>query len=208
MQRICRSSASRKKRGFTLIEIVVVAPLVLLLIGAAVAVTINASTSALRANAKAQLQNDILIALDMIEQDVMMSVRIEAASPSQLVIDGFATTKNPLDLTRQLIKMPGCTPAAAGIFRDEALKFTRTYYISGNTLSRQTTLTGGACSNAWQKAAEEQLIKDATLTLNVAYEGVSGGDARTVHVTLTGVRTVGGQDVSYTGKMYVTSANL
>lgn len=58
--------------GFTLVELLVIAPLVILLIGALVGVIVHLSGSALRSQARVQLQLDVLSALDQIEQDVKL----------------------------------------------------------------------------------------------------------------------------------------
>lgn len=189
---------------------VVVAPLVILLIGAAIAVVINASTSALRANAKAQLQNDILTALDMIEQDVSLSMEISSVSSSQLVLSTLATTKNPLDKDRKLIKMPGCQDVDAGVSRDEALIFSRTYSVNDTALVKNTQFNkNGQCANAWQEnnTEERPISRTSALTMSVTYDGVSGNTAQAAHITLTGTRTVAGRDISYTGTLYARSLN-
>lgn len=201
---------SHRKPGFSLVELVVVTPMIILLIGAVIGVTLYASTTALRANARAQLQNDVLSALGMIEQDILTSVSISTASPSQLVFDGLATDKNPLDNTRQLISNPpDCTVAASGIAASDTLVFLRTYRVEGDALVRETNFNRGVCSEAWQTDGTEQLIKNTSLELHLTYDALPGNPSRAgaVRATITGSRNIAGRSTNYTGTVYVTSIN-
>lgn len=196
----------RRSRGFTLVEIVVVMPLIILLIGAVVVSIVHTTNLALRSQARSQLQIDVLAALDMIERDVRASTLIRTYV-NYPYVDAFATTKNPYDPTRRLVRASDCTPAASGLTADNALK-QQIYYSYDSTKGeyrRVTTLP--ACttsSNVWQKNATEVIIKDLTgLSATVSY---TGDNAMTVK--LTGKRRVAGQDIEYSGTMFVKSINI
>ena len=81
-------NSGRRSAGFTLIEVLVVAPMVILMLGTIIAMLVNLSSSAMRASAQASLQNDVLAALDMIEQDVKLSTAI-APGVNSLMLQGM-----------------------------------------------------------------------------------------------------------------------
>ena len=95
-------NSGRRSAGFTLIEVLVVAPMVILMLGTIIAMLVNLSSSAMRASAQASLQNDVLAALDMIEQDVKLSTAITSGVNS-LTTTNLATSSNPLSANRHLI---------------------------------------------------------------------------------------------------------
>ena len=202
----------RTSPGFTLIEMLVVMPLVIILVGGLVAVIVQTTGTALRAQAKTQLQLDVLDALDRIEQDVRVSASTtgigDTTTSGQLALTNFATSKNPYDSTRSLIQRVGCSISAGGLPVADALTYQTLYAVSGSTFTRSVTLSDCATSNnVWQKNNTETLIKDATTSLSVS---LSTADTTndTVQVTLSSSRDIAGQTVSYTGKMYVRSLNM
>ena len=74
-------NSGRRSAGFTLIEVLVVAPMVILMLGTIIAMLVNLSSSAMRASAQASLQNDVLAALDEEE-----SSRIELQDGYTLIL--------------------------------------------------------------------------------------------------------------------------
>lgn len=209
------------KKGFTLVELVVVTPLIVVLIGAVVAVTIQASNSALRSQARSQLQNDVLLALDMMEQDIRLSRHIVRTTTTQLQLHNFATTTNPSDPDRQLIRQSNCATAKTGITPADATVFLRSYVISGASLIMTTNFNGRWCggsqttqgNRAWQNhdpTVGAPIIKDASLTLTVTHDPVAPGLTNSTGATvrLTARRTVAGQQVEYTGTLYAKSSNI
>ena len=118
MPRISRSNNG----GFTLVEVVIVAPLVLLIVGALVAMVVALTGASLRTTARGQLQNDVLAALDQIEQDIKLSTVIVDTSANQLQLRNLATDRNPLDTDRRLI-LANCTPANNGVPASSALTY-------------------------------------------------------------------------------------
>lgn len=215
----CSMRHISRAKGFTLIELIVITPMIILLIGALVAITIQASTSALRANARAQLQHEVLSALDMIEQDARLSISISAqyASQGRLDMDNFATDISPLDTNRKLIRRSTCTAVTGSINPDEAVRYWRNYSITNRQLQRWANFSGKWCDagsaatmNAvWQTTATEVLIGNADLTMTAVHDIVPGttNDSTGIQITLTAKRTVGGQEISYTGSLYVVSSN-
>lgn len=202
---------SRNKSGFTLVEILVIAPLVVLLVGAVVSATIYAVNSAMRAQAKSQLQLDVLSALDRIEQDVLLSVgdSLSGSDANKLELSNLATSSNPLSSSRKLIKKSDCSVASGGLPAPDALRYTTTYARSsdGKTLTRKLNIGGGCSSsvNVWQKHnVEEKIITNAKdISLVATLDG-----ANALNIALTATRKSGGRDISYTGYLYAKSANM
>ena len=104
-------STLRHSRGFTLVEILIIAPFAILLIGALIAMATQATTSSLRSYAKTRIQNDVLTALDLMEQDARISLNIRLDSTTdQLDMTALATNTNPLDSGRILVDKTTCAP--------------------------------------------------------------------------------------------------
>ncbi len=206
---------SPNKPGFSLVELVVIAPLAILLIGALILAAIQISTTSLRSYARSQLQYDILSALDSIEQDVSLSTSIDSSSTSQLTMDSLATNTNPFDPNRKLVQLSDCQPANTGITTEDATTFLRTYRIVDGSLERNANFTGRWCggsqsaqgSRAWQRHnTPETLIRDANVSMNLTYHGDDPVDGVTVE--LSGSKMVSGQSINYTGRLHVQSNNI
>lgn len=207
----------RSRPGFTLVELVVVTPLIILLIGSVVIVTVQATTSALRSHGRTQLQYDTIAALDMIEQDVRLATRI-GTNTSRLEMDSLATSSNPLDSGRMLVRLSDCQHVSSGLSLSDTTQYLRTYEVSGRNFVRNANFTGRWCgggagsgtqsthgNSTWQRhGLAETLISDANLTFDLQYDT----DTAAVTVTLTAERRVAGQDLSYTGRRYVESLNV
>lgn len=203
-----RRTWAANSAGFTLVEIVAVAPMVILLIGAMLLLIVNFTGSSMRSSARTELQNEVLRALDQIEQDVKLSVGFNAdTSATKLSLRSLATDRNPLSSDRRLIKTADCTSATTGVTLNDALKYKMEYYIDGgNILRRRATLDAGCATStiAWQKP-----INEAVITTNKSVKlTVSGTAANARKIELTATRSVAGQDISYTGKLYVKSLNF
>ena len=200
-----------KERGFTLVEIIAVAPILLLVIGAVIGVVISLTRASMVSQGKTQILYDVQLALDTIERDVEKSVNINPASTSQLQLTNVATNKSPLDPARQTIKESDCSVSSGQLPLDQTLKYDSAYVASGTGLSRNTSLTKTTCSPAWQKNnTSEQLITGANVTLGVVYSLNSEDPpkAYAAKVTITATRKVAGQDVSATGSVYIKSLNI
>lgn len=210
----CISLNSHKNSGFTLVEIMVVAPLVILIIGGMITAMIALSTGAMRSSAHSQLQHEVLTALDQIEQDVKLSIDFNTdtiantdTTPNKLSLRSLATDKNPFNADRKLIKASDCTAASGGIFPTDALKYKMQYYVESNNVLRRKAVFDSGCDSSdvpWQRAIDEKLIS----TNNEIILKITGTEANAKTIQLTVTKTVAGRDISYTGYLYVKSVNF
>ena len=211
MQRILeakrRDSQSRKRSaGFTLIELLTVMPLIILIISAMVVAIVNLTGTSMRTSARTQLQNEVLAALDQIEQDVKISTDFDGMASDKISMHNLATSANPLSASRKLIKKSDCSIAGTGISVAEALMYKMEYsVVGGNTLKRKAVMDSGCGSsaNVWQRGIDDTLISNSK---EVKMDITSNAD--TVEVKLTASKTVAGDDISYTGWLYVKSLNF
>lgn len=213
--------SSRNSSGFTLVEVVIIAPVVILVIGAIVTAVVSMTGSAMRMQARAQLQRDVLAALDMMEQDLYLSVNIAPIHSNRLDMDVLATDVNPMDRNRRLIRRSNCQPVS-DIYRvSDAVNYRRSYFITGGNLYRSLALTAGGCQDAaktetvtWQRPGtgnDETLIRGALeVTMAITYDRASAQptQAAAASVALTAKRRVAGRDIAYTGYLYARSANI
>lgn len=203
----------RPKSGFTLIEIVVLMPMVILLIGAMITVIMNLSVSSLRTQERSKIQLEVLSALDRMEQDVKNSTFLISASfygSTNLRMTLLATDKDPMDPSRRLIVASGCAVASSGLLPEEALTYDVAYRIVSNRLERQVILSGcgATSSNVWQKVGTEVLISDSSISLYVEYPQIGELIATATKVRLIASRDVGGRQISFTGRMFTRSPNI
>lgn len=199
--RSCKSSA-----GFTLIELLTVMPLIILIISAMVVAIVNLTGTSMRTSARTQLQNEVLAALDQIEQDVKLSTDFDGMASNKISMHNLATSANPLSASRKLIKKSDCSIAGTGISVAEALVYKMEYsVVGGNTLKRKAVMDSGcgSSSNVWQRGVDDTLISNSK---EVKMDITSNAD--TVEVKLTASKTVAGDDISYTGWLYVKSLNF
>ena len=77
--------------------------------------------------------------------------------------------------------------------------------VGGNTLKRKAIMDSGcsSSSNVWQRGVDDTLISNSK---EVKMDITSNAD--TVEVKLTASKTVAGDDISYTGWLYVKSLNF
>ena len=192
---------SSHKQGFTLVEVVVVLPMVVLLIGAMIASIMNLTASSLRSQERSQVQLDVLSALDRMERDIRASLDINPSSTSELRLTVLATDRDPLNPSRSLITASDCSVATSGLTPGDALTYEVVYRKSGSSLVRQVTMSK-VCSSAWQQPVTETLISDSPSTsLSIAYSSKSAS------ITLGISRQAGGRSVSYEGTMFARSLN-
>ena len=178
----------------------------ILIISGVVVAAVNLSGASLRASARTELQSEVLDALDQIEQDVKLSVDFEGTSTDRISVHNLATSTNPLSADRKLIKNSTCTVAPTGLSASDALAYKMQYTVVGTTLKRVATLDKGcaASSVVWQKGIDERLITtDKSIDMAVTTHG-----SNAIEVKLTATRTVAGEDISYTGWLYVRSINF
>ncbi len=212
MRCMSRGSARQASRaqGFTLVEMLVVTPMVILMLGVIIAMLVNLSSSAMRASAQANLQSDILTALDMMEQDIKLSKNIEvSADANGFKTTNFATNKNPLDPNRKLINKDGCSEAD-NVELDKILTYTTAYYIDKTVATswkvvRKVDIVG-CDATAWQRDGVSTLIN---LGANAEYELTTNmTDNNTLEITLMGKRKIAGEEIKFTGRMYAKALNV
>ncbi len=201
---------SHHHKGFTLVELAVIMPMVILLIGGMIGVIIFLANSSLRSEGKSKLQVDVLAALDRMEQDVKTSLEIKntGSATTDLTMTAFATNKDPLNPDRKLIRASDCTVATTAMTLAETLTYEVRYSVSANTLVRTVTMSG-SCSTAWQKNGTQTLIQNVSpLTLGVTYPVTTTTQRSVASITLDTGKTVGGQQATFTGVMYARSNNI
>lgn len=188
-----QSIHDKSSQGFTIIELLIVAPMVVLvvtlMIGLAVSLTGDALVARERVNVSYTAQN----ALNRIEQDVRLSKQIlpttgtlpspqgsnssfagtaAFASPSNyLVLEQYATTQSPYDSVRNLIYYAN-QPNACGPNQEfnETMHIMVVYYLDGTTLKRRTIvpsyttgLGGTVCDTPWHRNSCKAGFNTATL---------------------------------------------
>lgn len=194
-----------RSRGFTLVEVVVVMPMVVLLIGVMIAVIINLANSSIRSYERSKVQLDVLSALDRMEQDVRVSLNINSALANRLELTVLATDVDPLNPKRRLIEASTCSVATSGLSPSEALTYTVEYALSGGSLVRRVTMST-TCSSAWQKAGTETLINNTeNISLSVAHSSLGGKKA--ADIKLIAERKVSNRNATFTGSMFARSSN-
>lgn len=200
------TSPTKTSAGFTLVEVVIVAPLVILIIGALIAMAVTLTGASMRTTARGQLQYDVLSALDQIEQDIKLSTHVVEASTDSLRLRNIATDRNPLQVDRQLVSLQ-CTPAVVGVTAYNALTYMTNYRIQDGTLQRQIDFDKGCQghSSVWQRHGSVERLVRSTSRLRLETSADSKG---AVTVTLTGWRVVAGEEVSFTGYLYARSLNV
>lgn len=192
---------SSRKQGFTLVEVVVVLPMVVLLIGAMIASILNLTVSSFRSHERSKVQLDVLSTLDRMERDVRASLDINTSSTSELRLTVLATDRDPLNPDRSLIAASDCSVATSGLTPSEALTYEVVYRKSGSDLVRQITMSK-TCPSAWQQPVTETLVSNSPGTnLSVAYS------SRSASITLGISRQASGRAVSYEGAMFARSLN-
>ena len=205
MRRISMTTNRKLSSGFTLVEMLVVIPMIILLITGMIVAVINLSGSAMRRDGSIQLQNEVLRVLDQIEQDVRLSVDFEGMTTTQISMHSLATNGNPMSVDRKLIRASDCSPLSSAITLSDALSYKLDYMVEdGKRLRRVVRLDRGCDSSpiVWQKPIDERLISADEVVLNVARHGSA------IEVTLTAKRSISGALIEYTGTMYVKSLNL
>ena len=179
------------QKGFTLIEMLVVAPIVILAIGAFLTVIISMTGEVLASRASNNLSYSVQDALNRIEQDVKMSssflginnVRGTAqgyddgtvnftnaggASGTSLVLNMVATTGNPVSTSSSYVylknKPNDCTAPQGNV----PFTYNIAYFIRNSTLYRRTIMptnyndtTNTVCSVPWQQPSCSPSYMDA-----------------------------------------------
>lgn len=157
----------QRSRAFTLVEVAVVMPIVILSIAAVLAVVINISGSVMSAREQNASIYDVQRALDSIERDVRQSVAFLAASDisvsstrqgtgptgvldfknidssgsHSLILKSFATSSNPVSISSRPLYMAGQPTACSGDYLNNTPMFTNiVYYVQNGSLWKRTLL--------------------------------------------------------------------
>ena len=162
--------------GFTLIEMLVVAPIVILLIGTIIYAIVQLTGDALSERASAELINDVHSSLDRIESDTKVSGAFLAtnnmpltspqgsddstanftsvtAGDDALILNTFVTDANPNDPNRSLVylaNMPNSC-ASANLEQNQVMTMNTVYFTKANSsgvneLWRRTLAVNGYAS--------------------------------------------------------------
>lgn len=158
--------------GFTLVEVLVIAPIALLVITGFVALMVVMVGDAIATRTDNVMTYEAKNAINAIERDVRLSTEFLAtsgnmptpqgkdggtlafSSSSDLILGSIATNKNPLDSTRSLIHYN--TPFACNsetAYQNRLFFITVIYTVRDNSLWRRTyvpTPSGTLCNPAWQ----------------------------------------------------------
>jgi hypothetical protein len=172
---------SAQSDGFTLVEILVIAPVVILAIGGFVALMTSMVGDIMMARESNKLTYDSQDSLSRIEQDIRLSTQFLTTTGSlptpqgsndgstaftntsnTLILTEIATDKNPVDTTRQPIYYANQPNPCGGTQTANQMYLTKViYYLKGGSLWRRTILpawnTNAAidgdtiCSAPWQQ---------------------------------------------------------
>jgi Tfp pilus assembly protein PilE len=181
-------------KGFTLIEMLIIAPVVILAIGGFITTLVFMTGDALASRANNTMAFEVQEALNQIEQDVRLSgaflaqnnfapttpqgvnntaTRFTSVSVSgqALILNSFATTKNPLDSTRLPVYIPNL-PNACGsdqIAQNQVMTFNIVYFVQANALWRRTVMPSNYTTKACSGFAPWQLPSCQPMTTPPAF---------------------------------------
>lgn len=173
-----RRTSTSSQAGFTLVEIAVVAPIVIIAITGILALLINLMGNNLAARAEVAIVHDVNATLTTIEDDVKIASRFlttidgdfsDPYGPNNagatwnyngggedsrtLIARTYATTLSPRDSRKQPVYLNenGCTPDT--ILTNPALTTNTIYFLHENNLYRRvlTRSTSNACAEQFQR---------------------------------------------------------
>jgi len=155
---ICNHKTKLKYRGFTIVELLVVAPIVILLIGIFISAIMAMTGKVLSTRGETDLSYSVQYALSTIEQDVKTSAaylatnnialtspqglnddttnftNADSAAGSTLILNTYATTSNPIGSTRNIIRLSGPNPCSSSQSNQNNKLMTNTiYFVKANS---------------------------------------------------------------------------
>lgn len=175
------TSPHSKQAGFTFVEMLVVAPIVILLIASLVGVIIAITGDVLATREKLLVSYTTQDALNRIEQDIRLSNRFLAqntitltapqgydngtdsftniglSSGNALILRGILTDKRPTEETRELVYQANSpNPCGGSLVSYNTPYYSNiVYFIKNNALYRRVLLpynpTNGPCLTPWQQ---------------------------------------------------------
>lgn len=169
-------------RGFTLIEIMIIAPIVILVIGALISVVVSMTGEVLAARSSNVLAYNIQDTLDRIQQDVQTSgaflsttnispitspqgsdngtaafKNVGGATGAALILNAYTTDKNPANSTRNTVYLTypnSCSSSNSS--QNAPLMVNVVYFVAGGTLWRRVVVPSNytilGCSLPWQQS--------------------------------------------------------
>lgn len=181
-------STTNRSSGFTIVEMLVVAPMIVLLLTGLIAIMINMVGDILLSNERGRLVATSQDALDRIEADVRLTSKFAVTtgtvsspqgsnnstaaftnSSQRLVLAAFMTTNNPVDranpvsLVYKANAPHSCTdpdPLKSYTYNEPFLGYI-VYFVEGDSLWRRTIVPTGiaTCGTAWQRnSCEASLV--------------------------------------------------
>lgn len=154
------------RRGFTVVELLVIAPIVILTIGAFITVIVNMTGEVLATRTSSVLAYDIQDSLGRIEQDIKLSTtfleasnitltspqgydngtvgfsNVDVTKGNMLILNTLATTGNPLISTSGLIYLTNQPNACASaqVSQNKPMTMNIIYFVTGGTTTNDGTL--------------------------------------------------------------------
>ena len=173
---------SKTQQGLTLVEMLVVAPIVILFIGAFIGSIVQLTGQTLAQSSQVALMNNLQSTLDEVESDVKMSGAFLAvnnftlSSPQgydnatqsftntmngtdTLILNTLVTDKNPTNASRSLVYLANMPNAcgSANFGQNQVMTMNVVYFVKNNTLWRRTLAVNGYTSKACSGATIWQL---------------------------------------------------
>jgi len=193
------TSTTSRSRGFTLIEVLIIAPIVVLAISGFVALMITMVGNILQAREQNALVYETQDALDRIEQDARLTTQFLTTSGGQpspqgsnngatgtaaftataggaIILSSLATTKNPADTTRELVyytNQPYACSAQKTYNKVFLIKII--YFINAGSLWRRTIVPPYNTTTP----VNADTVCDAPWQRNTCSPGMSGGVCQT-----------------------------
>lgn len=145
-------------RGFTLVEVLIISPMIVLLVAVIVGFMVGITSDALVARERSALVHDTQSGLDQIEQDVRLATEILPATDTltapqgsdglsapfvggsdTLILRQYTTTRHPNDPARSLLHLRNQpNPCGGTQHRNEAASHLIIYFMRDDTLFRRT----------------------------------------------------------------------
>lgn len=160
-----KKSGKKLEKGFTLIEMLVVAPIVILAIGAFLTVIISMTGEVISSRASNALTYNVQDALNRIEQDVKLSssfmsstnnfaisnnqgynddttnfTNVSVSNGSAIILNMVATTTNPINANSAYIFLKDKPNPCASSTGNTPFTYTVIYFIKNSTLWRRTIM--------------------------------------------------------------------
>jgi hypothetical protein len=177
------STQKLTRAGFTIVELLIIAPIVLLTIGAFITAIVNMTGDVLASRGATVLTYNIQDALNRIEDDVKLSTtflatnnitltspqgysddttsfnNVDPTNGTMLILNTLATNGNPLISTSGLVYLQNLPNAcnSTQLSQNTPLTLNIVYFVSNGTLWRRTimpsTYATAGCSVPWQQAS-------------------------------------------------------